>query len=342
MRSKNLKPSSKFFVSTSSEESSSSDRTIDASAVISTVTADNPAVSSGRDVGLHARNETRQFLKYPKNVDVAKKLLQYKKSLDREWGHYVMNIGLWFRTLVRPGGNIEHYQVVYGLSIPLTFFQKGLINALKSCSGQLNGNVFEMMRVCESLNKKWKDGGIRREKRLKSVVEKVQRAHQNGAMATSGFAYAKVMEIPACVVGTSSSLVRRPRVKMTLSPSEQTAPVRIPPVGTVGVDADANMPPPLKKQKKESGKDVQASLKGANLEVVEQKALDLAKRDPIRLDTQIRSSISQLSVAWKLAAKVLKLAATDRDELVQQHDVEKAALREQFEKEKVLQREMFE
>ncbi|KAF6134746.1 hypothetical protein GIB67_002147 [Kingdonia uniflora] len=76
---------------------------------------------------------------------------------------------------------------------------------------------------------------------------------------------------------------------------------------------------------------------GVNLEAVEQDALDLSKRDPIYLDTQIRSSISQ-----KLAAEVLKLATADRDELVRQHDAEKAALREQFEKEKVLQREIFE
>ncbi|KAF6155270.1 hypothetical protein GIB67_019796 [Kingdonia uniflora] len=69
---------------------------------------------------------------------------------------------------------------------------------------------------------------------------------------------------------------------------------------------------------------------GVNLEAAEQKALDLATRDPICLDTQIRSSISQ------------KLAAANRGELVRQHDAEKAALREQFEQEKVLQREHFE
>ncbi|KAF6144408.1 hypothetical protein GIB67_024635 [Kingdonia uniflora] len=81
---------------------------------------------------------------------------------------------------------------------------------------------------------------------------------------------------------------------------------------------------------------------GVNLEVVEQEALDLATRDPIHLDTQIRSSISQLSVAWKSATEVLKLAAANRGELVRQHDAEKAALQEQFEQEKVLQKEQFE
>ncbi|KAF6135731.1 hypothetical protein GIB67_028587 [Kingdonia uniflora] len=147
-------------------------------------------------------------------------------------------------------------------------------------------------------------------------------------MAASGPAYADVMEIPACAVGTSSSLVRRPKIKKTVPPSEQIAPVQIPPVGTEGVDADENMAPSLKKQKEEF--------------VVEQEALDLATCDPIRLDTQIRSSISQLSVAWKSAAEVLKLAAANRGELVRQHNTEKVTLREQFEQEMVLQREQFE
>ncbi|KAF6171203.1 hypothetical protein GIB67_001918 [Kingdonia uniflora] len=310
MCSKNPKPSSKFIISASSEESSSSDRTMDDSVIIGIETADNPSVSSGRGVGLHARDETWQFVKYPENVDVAKKFLQYKKSLDEEWGDYVINAGLWFRTLVRPSGNVEHYQVAYGLSIPLTFYQKRVMNALMSYPGQLNGNTFEMMRVCEVLNQKLRDGGIarlfvaddvlkyykfkymkdwksgylfsdsampkffdfesfgrpwcdhvvmvrgiRREKRLNSVVKKMQRAHQKRVMAASGSSYADVMEIPACVMGTLSSL---------------------------------------------------------------------------------------LSVAWKLAAEVLKLAVANRAELVWQHDVEKAVLQEQFEQKKMMQREQFE
>ncbi|KAF6144345.1 hypothetical protein GIB67_024572 [Kingdonia uniflora] len=163
MRSKNPKPSSKFVVSASSEESSSSDRTMNDSVIIGTVTADNLSVSSERDVGLHAGDETG--------------------------------------------------------------------------------------REGSELNKVLGELGICREKRLNS---------------------------------------------------------------------------------------------GVNLEAVEQKALDLATRDPIRLDTQIRSSISQLFVAWKSAAEVFKLAAANHVELVRQHDTEKAALQEQFEQEKVLQREQFE
>ncbi|KAF6145822.1 hypothetical protein GIB67_028817 [Kingdonia uniflora] len=385
MRSKYLKPSSKFVVSTSSEESSSSNRTMDDSEVIGTVPADNPAASSGRDAGLHAGNETGQF-----------------------W--------LWFRTLVRPGGNIEHYQVVgdgflcylnqavYGLSIPLTFFQKGVMNALKSCSGQLNGNVFEMMRFCEALNQKWIDGGIARQFVADDILKyykfKYVKDRKSGYLfsdsarpkffdfESSGRPWCNhlmmvrgncmqvpgepVLELmyknfnekpnPKVVADTSSlfdvisregnklnkilgelgirrekrlkfvvekvhPLIRQPRVKKTVPPSEQIPPLQILPVGSKGVDADANMVLPLKKQKKESGKDIRASSKGVNLEAVEQEALDLVKRDPIRLDTQIRSSISQLSVAWKSVAEFKK---------------EKDLQRETFEKEKALQKDQFE
>ncbi|KAF6146920.1 hypothetical protein GIB67_036639 [Kingdonia uniflora] len=114
-------------------------------------------------------------------------------------------------------------------------------------------------------------------------------------MAASGSAYVDVMEIPACAVGTSSSLVWRPTMKKTVLPSEQTTPVQIPPVGTEGVVADVNMPP-LKKQKKESGKGIRASSKDVNLEAVGQ----------------------ELFVSWKSAAEVLKLAAANREGAVRE------------------------
>ncbi|KAF6139785.1 hypothetical protein GIB67_042348 [Kingdonia uniflora] len=277
MRSKNLKPSSKFFVSTSSVESSSSDRTMDDSEVIGTATIVKPAVSSGRDVGMHAGIETGQF----------------------------------FRTLVRSGGNIEHYQVPsldrwkrsmdIGNDIDIAYYNgtgaEGVMNALKSCLGQLNGNIFEIMR---SLNQK--------------LLLIRRRAHQNRAMATSGSAYADSMEIPACDAGTSSSLVRRPRVKRTAPPSEQAALVQTPQVGVERVNTDVNMASPLKKQKQESGKDIRASSKGVDLKAVEQEALDLAK---------------QLSAAWKSAAEVLKVAAADRAEYEDQFEKEPAATKKE-------------
>ncbi|KAF6171365.1 hypothetical protein GIB67_009506 [Kingdonia uniflora] len=299
MRSKNPKPNSKFVVSASSEESSLSDRTMDDFVIIGTVTANNPSVS-------------------------------------------------------------------YGLSIPLTFFQKEVMNALKCGPGQLNGNIFEIMRVCEVLNQKWRDGGIARQFVADDVLKyckfKYVKDRKSGYLfsdsampkffdfKSSGRPWCdylvmvrgNCMQVPgepaleliyknfnekpnpkavadtsslfdvvsregielnkifACAMGTSSSLVRRPRIKKTVLPSEQTAPVQIPPVGTEGVVADVNMAPRLKKQKKEYGKDIRASSKG-------------------------------LSVAWKSAAEVLKLAAANRGELFRQHDAEKAALEEQFE-----------
>ncbi|KAF6173865.1 hypothetical protein GIB67_039816 [Kingdonia uniflora] len=322
MHSKNSNPSNKFVVSASSEESSSSDRTMDEPVVIVTVTAENPSVSPGRDVGLHARDETGQFFNYPENVDVATKFLQYKKSLDEEWGDYVMNAGLCFRTLVRLSGRRGRISLLFKpgriwVEYSPNVFQNGIMNALKSCPGQLNvclltycelltlfvavlpepnpkvvadtSILFDIIsREGSELNKVLGELGIRREKRLNSVVKKVQQGHQKQAMVASGSAYADVMEIPSYAI------------------------------------------------------DIRASSKDVNLEVEEQEALDLATRDPIRLDTQIRSSISQLSVTWKLVAEVLKLAAANHGKLVRQHDTEKAALQEQFEQEKVLHREQFE
>ncbi|KAF6168425.1 hypothetical protein GIB67_004977 [Kingdonia uniflora] len=130
-------------VSYVNEESSSSDRTMDDSEVIVTVTVDKPAAPSGRDGGLHAGIETGQF----------------------------------FRTLVGPGGNIVHYQVSFldqwkrsmdiGDDIDIAYYNgtgaERVMNALKSCPGQLNGNVFEMMRVCEAFTQKWRDGVIARQ-----------------------------------------------------------------------------------------------------------------------------------------------------------------------------------
>ncbi|KAF6164675.1 hypothetical protein GIB67_035110, partial [Kingdonia uniflora] len=150
-------------------------------------------------------------------------------------------------------------------------------------------------------------------------------------MAASGSAYADVIEIPACAEGSSSSLVRRPRIKKSVPPSKQITLVQLPTVGTEGVAADVNMAPPLKKQKKESGKDIRASSKGVNLEAVEQEALDLATRDPIRLDTQIRSSISQVQEREQLekeaaatkqvveseAKKAVDIAVAARNKLIQ-------------------------
>ncbi|KAF6152923.1 hypothetical protein GIB67_039630, partial [Kingdonia uniflora] len=266
--------------------------------VIGTVTADKLVVPSGRDMGLHAGIETGQFFMYPENIDVAKKFLKYKRSLGGKWGHYVMNEGLWFRTLVRPDGKIDHYQVPsldkwkgnmgIGDDIDISYY-KGT-SAEPNPKGAADTSILldVVCREGTELNKVLGALGIHRENSLNFIVEKVQRAHQNQAMATSGSTYDDIMEISDCAAGTLSPLVWRPR-----------------------------------------------------------EALELAKRDPIRLDTQIRSSISQLSVAWKSAAEVLKVNTADYAEyeaektsLVEQLK-EQTVLCEQLQKEKVLQRKQF-
>ncbi|KAF6163528.1 hypothetical protein GIB67_002533 [Kingdonia uniflora] len=351
MHSKNLKPSSNFVVSASSKESSSSDRTMDDSVVIGAVTADNPSVSSRRDVGLHAGDETGEFFKYPENADISKKFLQYKKSLDGEWGNYVMNIGLWFRTLVRPSGNVEHYQVpsldcwkrsmdigndidivyynktgsevveegflcylnqvAYGLSIPLTFFQKWVMNALKSFPGQLNGNINEMMRVYEVLNHKWKDGGIARQ----FIVDDVMKYYK--------FKYVKDQKS-----GYFFSDSARPKFFEFESSGRPWFDHLV-----MFVDILAE-PNPKAVADTSSLFDV-VSREGSELN----KALgELGTRREKRLN----SVVEKLFVAWKSVAEVLKLATANRGKLDRRHDAEKAALQDQLEQEKVLQREQFE
>ncbi|KAF6150109.1 hypothetical protein GIB67_035719 [Kingdonia uniflora] len=229
--------------SSENEESSSSDRTMDDSVVIGTVTADNPSVSSGRDVGLHAGDETGG----------RRGRISLLFEPGRIWVEYSPNL-----------------------------FPKREPNPKVVAD---TSSLFDVVsREGSELNKVLGELGICREKRLNSVVEKVQRALQKRAMAASGSAYVDVMEIHVCVVGTLSSSVRQPIMKKTVLPFEQIAHVQIPLEGTEGVVADR-------------------------------------------------------SVAWKSTAEVLKLAAANRGELVQQHDAEKAALQEQFEQEEGLSRE---
>ncbi|KAF6147232.1 hypothetical protein GIB67_039362, partial [Kingdonia uniflora] len=406
MRLKNPKPSSKFVVSASSEESSSSKRTMDDFVVIGTMTADNPSMSSRRGVGVHAGDETGQFFKYPENEDVAKKNLQYKKSLDGEWGDYVMNVGLWFGTLVRPSGNVEHYQVpsldrwkrsmdigddidiiyyngtgsevveegflyylnqvAYGLKIPLTFFQKGAMNALISYPGQLNGNIFEMMRVCEVLNQKWRDGGIARQ----FVVDDVLKYYKFKYMKDrkSGYLFSDSAKLkffnfessgrPWCdhlvmVRGNCMQVPGEPMLELLYKSFNESKCLHY--VCSLFLDLlrSANIEPKpkivadtlslfdivsregskLNKVLGELGIRREKRLnsvveKGVNLEAVEQEALDLVAHDPIRLDTQIRSSISQREQFEKDAAatkqevadeakKAVDIAVAARNKLIQ-------------------------
>ncbi|KAF6164566.1 hypothetical protein GIB67_025392, partial [Kingdonia uniflora] len=243
------------------------------------------------------------------------------------------NAGLWFRTLVRPSGNVEHNQVpslerwkrsidigddidiayyngtgavvveegffcylnqvAYGLSIPLTFFQKGVINILKSCPGQLNGNIFEMRRICEALNHKWRDGGNARQ----FVADDVLKYYK--------FKYVKDRKS-----GYLFSDSARPKF----------------------FDFESSGRPWC---------DHLVMVRGNCMQVPGEPALELIyknfnERPNPKVVADTSSLFDVLFVAWKLAAEVLKLAATNRGELVRQHDAEKAALQVKDEAKKVV------
>ncbi|KAF6141618.1 hypothetical protein GIB67_001170, partial [Kingdonia uniflora] len=365
MRIKNLKPCSKMVVS-SSDDSSSSGRTIDDAKVRGTVTIDMPAVvQSGVNERLEEEVEPGDFFKYPADA-VGKTFSKYKKDLAGKWGNYVINEGLNFKTLVRPDGRIEHYQVPsldqwkrnmdIGDDVEISYYNGTGVEVVEEggneCSGccpaQLNGNVFEMMRVCETLNKKWRGGNSVRQFVADDVLKYYKLKYMKGGKI--GYLYSDSARLkffnfesagrPWCdhlvmVRGNCMQVPGEPALellyknfnerKKALPLLEQTAIAQTTQAETE-VDAAVNMAPPLKKQKQDSRKDIRASSKGVNLKAVEQEVLDLVKRDPIRLDTQIRSSISQLSVAWKSSPEVLKVASTDRAE----YEAEKAYLAEQL------------
>ncbi|KAF6165607.1 hypothetical protein GIB67_021877 [Kingdonia uniflora] len=177
MRSKPSTPTSKFVVSSSSEEMSSSGRGDECSAMEETVNNVGTTVEIG---GLNItevvvekedkKEKERIVVVYQDGVDVGKEYLKYKKKLQGEWGRYVKLKNLWFRALSLVKGRrlsttkshawrsrkmIEGL-VIYGLRAHLTYFYKGVMNVLQCCLAHLNGNVYEMMRVCEALNEKWR------------------------------------------------------------------------------------------------------------------------------------------------------------------------------------------
>ncbi|KAF6157755.1 hypothetical protein GIB67_037328 [Kingdonia uniflora] len=46
-------------------------------------------------------------------------------------------------------------QLEYGLSLPLTNLAKGIMIAIRACPIQMNGNMWEVITVCDHLNERW-------------------------------------------------------------------------------------------------------------------------------------------------------------------------------------------
>ncbi|KAF6149766.1 hypothetical protein GIB67_017499 [Kingdonia uniflora] len=329
MRSKNPKPSSKFVVSSSSEESSSSDRTMDDSEVIGTVTVDKPAVSSGRDVGLTLVKPDGKMDHYQvPSLDKWKGNMGIRDDID---------ISYYNRTgaeVVEDGFICYLNQVVYGLSIPLTFFQKDVMNALKSCPGQLNGNVFEMMKVCEALSKRWRDGGIARQFEGDDVLKyykfKYVKDRKSGYLfsdsARPKFFDFESVGRPWC---DHHMMVREPNPKgaadtlslLDVVRREGTGLNKV--LGALGIRKEKRLNSIVEKVQQAHQNRAMATFGSAYDDIMEIPAYAAS------------TSSSLLSVAWKSAAEVLKVAAADRVE----YEAEK---REQFEKEKALQKDQIE
>ncbi|KAF6155740.1 hypothetical protein GIB67_028078 [Kingdonia uniflora] len=202
------------------------------------------------------------------------------------------------------------------------------MNALMSCPGQFNGNIFEMMRVCEVLNQKWRDGGIARQFVADDVLKYYKFEYvkdQKRGYLFSDSAMQKFLDFessgrPWCdhlvmVRGNFMQVPEEPALELIYKNFNEK------PKPKVVVDT--------------------SSLFG----IVSREGSELNKvlgELGIHGEKRLNSVVEKLSVAWKSAAEVLKLAAVNRAELVRQHDIKKAALQEQFEQEKMLQREQFE
>ncbi|KAF6165788.1 hypothetical protein GIB67_012685 [Kingdonia uniflora] len=155
-------PASKFFVSSSSEESSSLGRGNECSVMEVTVNNVGTTLEVGEPsiaelvVEKEDRKEKGRLLViYPEGVDIGKEYLKNMKKLQGDWGSYAEDQGLWFRDYISgKGEKIIYYQVPCLEKWKKD--KKGVMNVLQYCHAQLNGNVYEMMRVCKALNKKWR------------------------------------------------------------------------------------------------------------------------------------------------------------------------------------------
>ncbi|KAF6139141.1 hypothetical protein GIB67_009984 [Kingdonia uniflora] len=59
----------------------------------------------------------------------------------------------------------------YDLSLPLCNLAKGIINLIGACPVQMNGNIYEVISVYESLNTRWEGDGRRRRISYKDLLQ---------------------------------------------------------------------------------------------------------------------------------------------------------------------------
>ncbi|KAF6162869.1 hypothetical protein GIB67_021018 [Kingdonia uniflora] len=98
------------------------------------------------------------------------RILYNKRGYRREVGGIDESISLEYfdgdvRSNISEGFLCYLSQLEYGLSLPLTNLAKGVMNAIGECPVQMNGNMWEVITVCDHLNDKWE-----REKKVRRMT----------------------------------------------------------------------------------------------------------------------------------------------------------------------------
>ncbi|KAF6164589.1 hypothetical protein GIB67_032817 [Kingdonia uniflora] len=106
-----------------------------------------------------------QLVSYPPGSDTFREFCKAKAAIGGKWGKCVEFIGRQFRGCTYFDEDVRSdlsegflyflSQLEYGLSLPLTNLANGIMNAIGACPVQMNGNMWEVITVCDHLNERW-------------------------------------------------------------------------------------------------------------------------------------------------------------------------------------------
>ncbi|KAF6158323.1 hypothetical protein GIB67_022403 [Kingdonia uniflora] len=105
---------------------------------------------------------------YPLRSDVFKKFCKAKASLGGRWHSSVEYAG---RVNFQWVFLCYLSQLEFGLSIPLSNLAKEIMNLIGAYPIQMNGKMWEVISVCESLNTRWEEDGRRRRISSQDVLQ---------------------------------------------------------------------------------------------------------------------------------------------------------------------------
>ncbi|KAF6167848.1 hypothetical protein GIB67_027626 [Kingdonia uniflora] len=114
-----------------------------------------------------------RLVSYPPNSGVFREFCKSKALVGGIWGNVVEHTGRgvdksisleYFDENVQ--GDLDEgflcylSQLEYGLSLPHCNLAKGIINIIRDCLAQLNGNIWKVILVCESLYRLWEENEV--------------------------------------------------------------------------------------------------------------------------------------------------------------------------------------